>query len=197
MKAQTFSGCGDMCLGFFEQAWHAQACPLATGARVLELGCAEADWLAEMRRIRPDLHLTGIDWRDQARPAANRQIQEDILTTHAFDGETFDAIVAVSVVGWIGNGNYVGKGNERDPLCTQGDVRLLERIRQWLAPGGWFYFDVPTNPPRTPQRPVLLRGYGPAELATLLTGWRICWQKAFPDALHCDGPYIAQVITPA
>jgi hypothetical protein len=106
-------------------------------ARVLEVGCAEADWQTPMLDIRPDLQITGIDWRACTRPGTT--IQGDVLTQD-FPDASFDAVVGISSIEHIGLGHY-----EADPKDLDGDIRCMERIARWLAPGGWVYLDVPWN----------------------------------------------------
>lgn len=184
---------GDLCLGFFGTFWNDGRCPtLRPGASVLEIGCAEADWLQAMRATRPDLHLTGIDWRPHPRPAASVQICGDVLA-QSFPAEEFDAIVAVSMLEWAGIGQY------RDPIYPDGDSRVMQRAHEWIRPEGWLYFDVPyatVPPPR--KRNQRMRVYTEADLQTrLLQGlWREVDREHFTGNGHPDGPYVALVVRP-
>jgi len=102
---------------------------------VLEIGCAEADWVTPMLEQRPDLQITAIDWRACERPCT--VIRGDVLR-HDFPEASFDAVVGISSIEHIGLGHYEG-----DPLDVDGDVHCMERVARWLKPGGWVYADVP------------------------------------------------------
>jgi hypothetical protein len=109
------------------------------GARVLEVGCAEADWMTPIMAARPDLQITGIDWR----PAPGRPgqvIQGDVLT-HDWPAASFDVMVGISSIEHIGLGHY-----DADPLDPDGDRHCMARVCRWLKPGGWVYLDVPYDP---------------------------------------------------
>lgn len=185
-----FSDQKDLCLGFFKTMWDSGACPeLPLGAKVLELGCCEADWMKSMREARPDLHLTGIDVRDHPRPKADLQIQGDILT-HTFPPLSFDAIVAVSMIEWAGIGHY------GDPVDPVGDQKVMWRARQWIKPGGWMYLDTPFQPGGVDRRPNKFRVYDDATIATRLYGpnWKEVARRHFSGDGHPDGPYLAVVL---
>lgn len=195
----SFKSGGDLCLGFFQTFWDAGLLPeLPTGAKVLEIGCSEADWLGAMRLARPDLHLTGIDWRDHPRPAADVQIQGDVLV-HDFEPASFDAIIAVSMLEWAGVSHY------GDPVDEQGDRKTAARARRWLKPGGWFYFDVPyaetdaakdvfPGHPRNGH----MRTYTDVELQDriLSDDWTEVTRRQFTGDGHPDGPYVALLLKP-
>lgn len=125
----------DRCLSIFRDVYATGALVLPAGASVLEIGCAEADWMTPMLAVRPDLHLTGIDWRPCERPGT--VIRGDVLT-HDFPSESFDAVVGISSLEHIGLGHY-----DADPIDPDGDVHVMQRIARWLKPGGWVYADVP------------------------------------------------------
>lgn len=185
----SFHSGGDLCLGFFQTFWDAKLLPeLPPNARVLEIGCAEADWLGAMRAARPDLHLTGIDWRGDARPAADVRICGDVLT-HEFQPQEFDAIIAVSMLEWAGTNKY---GDPHDP---DGDRKTMIRARRWIKPGGWLYFDVPYGLPR---RNGIMRTYTDEELRDRLLGpeWEEVTRRNFTGDGHPDGPYVALLVRP-
>lgn len=179
----------DFCIGFWRDAWNAGIVTLPHGAHVLEIGCAEGDWQTAMLAARPDLVITGIDWRSIARPGAEI-IQGDVMA-YDFPAQAFDAIVSVSTVEHIGLGGY-----DNDPIDADGDTRCLDRCKRWLKPGGWIYLDVPYRPDGPYVVSNNYRAYDePALQARLLAGWReryrqVCGQGA------CDGPYIALVLEP-
>lgn len=130
-----FVGGGDACLSIFGDVWATGALVFPQGASVLEIGCAEADWIAPMLAQRPDLHITGIDWRRAERPGTI--VKGDVLT-HDFPPASFDAVVGISSIEHIGLGHYDG-----DPLDEDGDRHCMERVVGWVKPGGWVYLDVP------------------------------------------------------
>lgn len=126
---------GDCCLTIFGDVYERGAMDFPPGAHVLEIGCAEADWITPMLAKRPDLRTVGIDWRRCERPGV--VLRQDILTTE-FPGNTFDVIVGISSIEHIGLSHY-----DSDPPDVDGDTHCMERVVQWLKPGGWFYADVP------------------------------------------------------
>lgn len=84
--------------------------------------------------------LTGIDWRMRKHaPERTTVIHGDVMT-QVFPAASFDWIVGISAIEHIGLGHY-----ENDPKAEDGDVRTFARCWEWLAPGGWLYFDVPWN----------------------------------------------------
>lgn len=127
----------DTCLSIWADAYDSGDLIFPAGASVLEIGCAEADWQTPMLALRPDLRITGIDWRGCKRPGTT--IKGDVLTFD-FPTGSFDAIVGISSVEHIGLGHY-----EQDPLASDGDVMAMQRVARWLKPGGWVYLDVPYN----------------------------------------------------
>lgn len=142
------------------------------GAQVLEIGCAEADWLTPMKTARPDLHLTGIDWRGCKRPGADLLIRGDVLQQD-FGPASFDAVVMVSALEHIGLGHY-----DADPLAAGGDSATMDRVQHWLRPGGGVYFDVPWNPdPGYEVYGTKCRIYDDASLSSrLMDGFTPCWR---------------------
>jgi SAM-dependent methyltransferase len=176
----------DMCVGFFTACWEKGLVTFPTGARVLEIGCAEGDWVGPMLQCRPDLQIVGIDVRPIDRPGA-AVIQGDILT-QTFEPESFDAVVAISSLEHIGLGWY------GDPVDPEGDCRAVRRVAEWLKPGGLFYFDVPYRPSGPYTVTKSFRAYDRAALEQrLLTAApRLRAETAAQmDASHPDGPYIA------
>ncbi|MEY4377558.1 MAG: hypothetical protein RJB26_2108 [Pseudomonadota bacterium] len=128
---------GDLCLSIFADVYATGALVFPPNARVLEIGCAEADWQTPMLALRPDLQITGVDWRKAKRPGTT--IQGDILTQDFAPG-SFDVVVGISSIEHIGLGHY-----EADPKYLDGDVTCMADVAQWLAPGGWAYLDIPYN----------------------------------------------------
>lgn len=177
----------NVCLSFWEDAKKAGAIHFPPHASVLEIGSAEDDWITPMIAARPDLRITGIDWRATQRPA-DLMVQGDVLT-YDFPAASFDAIVAVSTLEHIGLNSY------GDPLDPDGDTKAVQRAWTWLKPGGFFYFDVPYRPDGPYTVNSNFRAYDPANFAARLpkpSDAMETWREVF---LHVgyDGPYIAVV----
>ena len=194
-----FDGGNDLCLGFFQTFWEQGLLPeLPSGARVLEIGSAEADWLSPMKAARPDLYLVGIDQREAGqRSGADELILADVLT-YEFPEASFDAIIAVSMIEWAGTGKY------NDPIDPEGDLHTLQRARRWIKPDGWLYFDVPYyDGDRPKDRNGIMRVYSDDDFARLLeaSGWRPVERCYFSGEnergyTHPDGPYMAHLVRP-
>lgn len=183
---------GDLCLSFFAEAFDRGVVPMPPRARVLEVGCAEADWIAPMKALRPDLHITGIDWRKAARPAADVLVTGDVLRPTTFADDSFDVIVAVSSLEHVGLGSYDG-----DPLDPDGDTHAMENLRRWITEDGILYFDVPYRPGGPYHVTKNFRAYDEAALqARLLPGWIEIDRHVFLTG-HADAPYISLVVLPA
>lgn len=125
----------DACVTFFSQCLARARFDIPPGARILELGCAEYPWMRHVRRVCPDLEVTGIDWRE-----TEDGQQGDILTVD-FPLASFAAIIAISTIEHIGLGHY-----RSDPIDPEGDTTALARAWRWLRPGGVLFFDVPFDP---------------------------------------------------
>jgi len=110
-----------------------------SGMRVLDLGCAECDWLERARAAWPEVAFVGVDQRSPRKPR-DGVIKGDVLQLDLFPPETFDAIVSLSAIEHIGLGHY------QDPRDPDGDTIAMRNAYRWLKPGGWMYFDVPYDP---------------------------------------------------
>jgi hypothetical protein len=151
----------DRCLSLFADVYATGALVIPEGATVLEIGCAEADWLTPLRILRPDVATVGIDWRCCHRPGI--VIHGNVLT-QTFPEAYFDVVVGVSSIEHIGLGHY-----SHDPLDEQGDVRCMALVTRWLKPGGWAYLDVPYGP-RYEVHGTEYRRYDEATLVSRLSG---------------------------
>lgn len=182
----------DMCLNFWGDVMHEPCVHLAEGAHVLEIGSFEADWIAPMRSRRPDLRITGIDWRHKGSPKPDSPVQllqGDILR-QSFPMASFDACVSVSTIEHIGLGAYDG-----DPKEPGGDWMTVDLVRTWIKPGAWFYFDVPYRPKGRYEVHSNYRAYDEDALRARLIrpGFQEVWRKVqTPD--HVDAPYVALVL---
>ena len=67
----------DSCLSIWADCYESGLISFPPNARVLEIGCAEADWMTPMLALRPDLDIVGIDWRGCKRPG--QVIKGDVL----------------------------------------------------------------------------------------------------------------------
>ena len=186
----AFKDGGDLCLGFWAEAWNAKVMDLQHGAQVLEIGCAEANWITPMMQERPDLKIYGLDWRRCEREQAAEVRQADVLVTD-YRQECFDAIVSVSAIEHIGLGSY-----ENDPAHEDGDTIAVERAYTWLKPGGWMYLDVPYRPDGPYSVNSNYRAYDEAAIQSRLIvgGFREIWRRVVGEN-RGDGPYLALVLT--
>jgi SAM-dependent methyltransferase len=176
----------DLCIGFFADVWNAGHIVFPDKARILEIGCAEADWQSPMLALRPDLEIVGVDVRACSRPG--ELIQADVLTLE-FPKQSCDAIVSVSAIEHIGLGAY------DDPLDEHGDSETMRLIGTWLKPGGLCYLDVPYRPHGPYQNTGKHRAYDPETLASRLlvpSGLQREYAQIFDHG--SDGPYIAMVL---
>ena len=179
----------DLCIGFFTDVWNGGHVGFPQGASVLEIGSAEADWIGPMLDARPDLRIVGIDWRGAKN---TRVITGDVLTTE-WPPASFDAVVAISTIEHIGLGCYDA------PVDEAGDTKTMQRIAEWLKPGGVCYFDVPYRPHGPYAVHSNFRAYDPEHLdARLLTpsGLKKEYAQVF-NAKNADAPYIACVLRKA
>jgi len=96
--------------------------------------------MTPMLTLRPDLQITGIDWRACDPRPQTTIIRGDVLR-HDWPEHVFDAVVGISSIEHIGLGHYDG-----DPLDVDGDRHCMERVAMWLTPGGVMYLDVPFHP---------------------------------------------------
>lgn len=160
------------------------------GAYITELGCAETDWLEQMHLQNPDVCLTGVDVRRDRQNTGWRQIVGDATIKSLFEPESLDVVVLLGALEHFGLGFY------GDPIDEDGDVHTLQNVHQWLKPGGWVFFDVPSNPtyyitenrhfrvyaPEMIQKRLL----GPANLTELHRGYT----SAEPLAGWCEVPTV-------
>lgn len=178
---------GDLCLSFWAIAMKHCWVSFPPNARVLEIGCAEADWQTPMLALRPDLRITGLDWRACERPGTT--VQGDVMRLDTFPRESFDCIVSVSAIEHVGLGFYEG-----DPQFASGDIVAMVNAGYWLKPGGWMYLDVPYRPDGYLENGQY-RGYDDDAVQTrlIVPGFTLKhWARC--NVEHPDSPYMALLL---
>src|SRR6185369_11820379 len=173
----------DLCLSFWAVALTKGWIEFPPRARVLEIGCAEADWQTPMLAVRPDLQITGLDWRACKRPG--RTVRGNVMDATLFPAESFDAIVSVSAIEHVGLGAY-----DADPMNLLGDTVAMINAAHWLKPGGWMYLDVPYREGCYEEHQNFRAYNDTAIQRRLLHGFRIV-KSAQCVVDHPDGPYMA------
>jgi SAM-dependent methyltransferase len=113
---------------------------LPPDAWVLELGCAETDWLERMRALNPGMTLTGVDAR------ATEIEGRDGCRVGSGTDPNLEAPESLDAVVLLGALEHFGLGFYGDAVEDDGDTVTMQNIARWLKPGGWVYFDVPANP---------------------------------------------------
>jgi len=108
--------------------------PAVSHPDVLEIGSHDTDWVQRARHADPSMSVHGVDWR-----GGLGVVKADILTWECAFRK--DAVVSLSAIEHIGLGHY-----DSDPLDPHGDIKTIQRVRDWLRPGGFCYFDVPYTP---------------------------------------------------
>jgi SAM-dependent methyltransferase len=141
------------------EAWQMHLPP---DAQVLELGCAETDFLERLQAQNPGYQVTGVDCFQQPRAHV---IAGDACDPTLFERGTFDAIILLGALEHFGLGFY-GDPIHADPMTGEpiGDVLAMQNIARWLKPGGWVYFDVPCNPMGRIMANRHFRIYSPSEV---------------------------------
>lgn len=185
LAALPFHSSGDLCLSFWALALDHGWIHFPPNAAVLEIGCAEADWQTPMLALRPDLQITGVDWRACQRPG--RTIRGDVLAPGLFQPDSFDAIVSISAIEHVGLGAY-----EDDPRHWDGDRQAMRNACRWLKPGGWMYLDVPHGVTYAVHDSY--RRYDDGAVShRLLPGFKArSWAHCVVD--HPDSPYLALLL---
>ncbi len=140
---------------------------LPVDAAVLELGCAETDFLERLQAQNPQYRLTGVDCYPQPRPHV---VAGDACDPTLFASAAFDAVILLGALEHFGLGFYGDPIHENTLGDCVGDTQAMVNVARWLKPGGWLYFDVPCNPTGCIQENRHFRQYAPREVATRLLG---------------------------
>jgi len=134
-----------------------------SGSRILELGCAESDWLDRMHRADSTFDLVGVDARPHLRDAVGYQMRVgDAMDCDLFKPNSCDRIVMLGALEHFGLGFY------GDPVREGGDTIAMHNVADWLKPGGFVYFDVPCQPTYRIADNRHFRSYSPASIAERL-----------------------------
>ena len=152
--------------------------PFDPGAKVLEIGCDESDWLERAWTAWPDVAFSGIDTRPDKGQRPYR-FARNAIDPSLFPPATFDAIVSLSAMEHMGLGHY------GDPVDPDGDITVARNAWTWLKPGGWCYFDVPYDPTGYRIQGTKCRIYDDETLRARLVpaGARVAWM-GFANASH-------------
>lgn len=135
-----------------------------SGSKILELGCAETDWLERMQAADPTFALTGVDCHPQPR---GNVIAGDACNPDLFQPESFDRIVMLGALEHFGLGFYGDPIHNGGGDCV-GDTMAMQNVARWLKPGGFVYFDVPCNPVGCIKENRHFRVYSPADVQSRL-----------------------------
>lgn len=174
---------GDGCCDFFRASLLASPFSIPEDAHVLEVGCAEFDWLTVALASWPLMTLTGIDWRGSKKVRPGVTVIAGDVMTHDFPLESFDWIVSISALEHVGLGHY-----NHDPKAEDGDSIALRRMHGWLKPGGVVSFDVPWNPGVAYQ--VVGTSHRVYDDATVQSRLHqgLGWQQVWTGIAHCKKP---------
>lgn len=147
-----------------ENTWIAAKLPRKPGA-VLDFGCGSSSLSLLARQL--GHRVVGLDLRPPSLPyELDREfVQGDVLTVN-LGGRRFDAIINCSAVEHVGLCGRYGSGAD-----TDGDLRAMARLREWLTPGGLMLLTVPVG--RDAVFAPLHRIYGQERLPSLLAGYEV------------------------
>lgn len=151
------------------------------GSRILELGCAESDWLERMHKLQQGYDLVGVDARrEEWRAYEGITFHEgSAMDPDLFQTESFDRIVLLGALEHFGLGFY------GDPVHEDGDIVTMQNIARWLRPGGFVYFDVPVQPSFKVSDNRHFRMYAPADIEFRLI--RAAWESRSDGEIHRGG----------
>lgn len=138
---------GDSCADFWTACVKASGLDIPDTANVLEIGCAEFNWISHAHKSFQDMTFTGVDWRSEPFTHTRRNIlRGDARNPDLFPPQSFDWIVSISAMEHMGLGHYHHSSGEPDPIDPQGDIQVFANAYRWLKVGGTFIYDVPYDP---------------------------------------------------
>ena len=136
----TYTG-GDPAIDLFTAAVSRFGMTFPPHSRILELGCAETDFLERLHAWDPTFDLVGVDARAQSRLATGfTLIHANAMQPDLFEPDTFQRILLLGALEHFGLGFY------GDAVHDAGDTITMQNVARWLRPGGFVYFDVPCQP---------------------------------------------------
>lgn len=180
MDAWAYNG-NDPCGQFYTECrkFNVYLTPIRPGDHILEVGCAEFDWLSLAAECWPETQFHGIDQRCK-NPGFTQndrvlRVKDDILSI-PFPSYQYDAVVSISTIEHIGLGHY------GDPIDPEGDIVTMSRLADMLKPGGWMYFDVPYDIGGYRQLGTKCRIYNDEAIRSRLWSpvWRRLWRAFAP-----------------
>lgn len=151
-------GQGDPALMLFTAARARFGLTCAPDASLLELGCAETDFIERVKKQNPSMTLTGVDVRRDRDAHGWTQIVGSAMDCHLFEPNSFDVVVMLGALEHFGLGFY------QDPVDDHGDSKTMQNVARWLKPSGWVYFDVPCQPTYRITENRHFRMYAPASI---------------------------------
>jgi len=132
-------------------------------SKILELGCAESDWLDRMHRADSTFDLVGVDARPHLRDAVGYTVMVgDAMNPELFPPAHYDRIVLLGALEHFGLGFY------GDPVREDGDTQTMQNVATWLRLDGFVYFDVPCQPTYRMAENRHFRMYSPADIQNRL-----------------------------
>jgi hypothetical protein len=136
---------------------------LSPGSTVLDVGAAESPLALTLASL--GYRVTAVDPRPYPLQHPNLTVVD--ITLEKWDGpaRTFDAIVALSTLEYLGGGAY---GEEPGP--EDADLAAMRRLRKLAKPGCRLVLSVPFGRAGTGWRQ---RVYDPVALERLLKGWTV------------------------
>lgn len=155
---------GDPSLVLWTMAYRDWGLGWPHGAQIAELGCAETDWLERMHQQNPDVELTGVDVRLDRDNNGWHQVIATATDPTLFPPASLDVVVLLGALEHFGLGFY------GDPVDEEGDTVTVQNVYRWLKPGGWVFFDVPSNPTSYVTENRHFRVYAPESLQVRLLG---------------------------
>lgn len=109
---------------------------LSRGAKILDLGCTESPLPLQLSSL--GYAVTGFDFREYPYHHPNLTVVQGDMTKLPFEKGTFDAIMSISTLEYVGIGFYA------DPQeVQQADKKAVGEIVRVLKPGGIFVLTAP------------------------------------------------------